>query len=187
MHDCVIVGGGPAGLITAIYLARFRRDARLIDAGGSRAALIPTSHNYPGFPDGISGRELPVEHRQVASAELRIGQCKIVLHPQRMNRARGLHRLDHAQVGERARPESVVGELRDREHHAVDPRRGDRLPQIEDRVTRGRAHRVSDGRVSCGSLRGAVEREDGSDRGDVDGHREEPIDGFRRGCQIEID
>src|SRR5215217_6384512 len=64
MHDCVIVGGGPAGLITAIYLARFRRDARVIDAGGSRAALIPTSHNYPGFPDGISGRELLVRLRE---------------------------------------------------------------------------------------------------------------------------
>jgi thioredoxin reductase (NADPH) len=66
MHDCVIVGGGPAGLITAIYLARFRRDVRVIDAGGSRAALIPTSHNYPGFPDGISGRELLVRLREQA-------------------------------------------------------------------------------------------------------------------------
>ena len=64
MLDCLIVGGGPAGLITAIYLARYRRDARVIDAGGSRASLIPTSHNYPGFPDGISGRELLVRLRE---------------------------------------------------------------------------------------------------------------------------
>jgi thioredoxin reductase (NADPH) len=66
MLDCLIVGGGPAGLITAIYLGRFRRDTRVIDAGGSRAALIPTSHNYPGFPDGISGRELLVRLREQA-------------------------------------------------------------------------------------------------------------------------
>lgn len=66
MNDCLIVGGGPAGLITAIYLARFRRVARVIDAGGSRAALIPTSHNYPGFPDGISGRELLIRLREQA-------------------------------------------------------------------------------------------------------------------------
>ena len=66
MLDCLIIGGGPAGLITAIYLARFRRDARVVDAGGSRAALIPTSHNYPGFPDGISGRELLVRLREQA-------------------------------------------------------------------------------------------------------------------------
>ena len=58
--DSLIVGGGPAGLTSAIYLARFRRHVRVIDAGGSRASLIPTSHNYPGFPDGISGRELLV-------------------------------------------------------------------------------------------------------------------------------
>lgn len=56
--DCLIVGGGPAGLSAAIYLARFRRRALLVDAGFSRASLIPLSHNYPGFPDGISGAEL---------------------------------------------------------------------------------------------------------------------------------
>jgi thioredoxin reductase (NADPH) len=64
--DCLIVGGGPAGLTAAIYLGRFRRSVRVIDAGGSRASLIPTSHNYPGFPDGISGRELLVRLREQA-------------------------------------------------------------------------------------------------------------------------
>ena len=57
MLDCLIVGGGPAGLTAAIYLARFRRATRLIDSGASRAALIPESHNYPGFK-GIGGPEL---------------------------------------------------------------------------------------------------------------------------------
>jgi thioredoxin reductase (NADPH) len=67
MHDCLIIGGGPTGLIAAVYLGRFRRNVRVIDAGGSRASLIPTSHNYPGFPDGISGRELLVRLREQAS------------------------------------------------------------------------------------------------------------------------
>jgi len=58
MIDCLIVGGGPAGLTAAIYLARFRRDTLVVDAGSSRASLIPTSHNYPGFPEGISGADL---------------------------------------------------------------------------------------------------------------------------------
>ena len=58
LFDCVIVGGGPGGLSAAIYLARFRRSVQLIDDGNSRAALIPLSRNYPGFPDGIAGAEL---------------------------------------------------------------------------------------------------------------------------------
>lgn len=56
--DCLIVGAGPAGLTAAIYLARFRRNVTLVDAGESRALLIPLSHNFPGFADGIPGREL---------------------------------------------------------------------------------------------------------------------------------
>ncbi|MFN3451554.1 MAG: NAD(P)/FAD-dependent oxidoreductase, partial [Sphingorhabdus sp.] len=58
MHDCVIIGGGPAGLTAAIYLARFHLDIVVIDAGRSRALWIPTTHNHAGFPDGISGEEL---------------------------------------------------------------------------------------------------------------------------------
>ncbi len=54
-YDCVIIGGGPAGLTAAVYLARYRRRIALFDGGGSRAALIPESHNYPGFPGGVSG------------------------------------------------------------------------------------------------------------------------------------
>jgi thioredoxin reductase (NADPH) len=53
--DCLIIGGGPAGLTAAVYLARYRRRIILFDNGESRASLIPESHNYPGFPDGVSG------------------------------------------------------------------------------------------------------------------------------------
>src|SRR4051812_38936197 len=55
--DCVIIGGGPAGLTAAIYLARYLRRTCVIDDGNSRALLIPESHNYPGFK-GIAGPEL---------------------------------------------------------------------------------------------------------------------------------
>jgi thioredoxin reductase (NADPH) len=41
-----------------VYLLRYRLNIALIDRGGSRATLIPRSHNYPGFPDGIPGTEL---------------------------------------------------------------------------------------------------------------------------------
>lgn len=56
--DALIVGGGPAGLTCAIYLARYRRMVVVVDSGESRAALIPETHNYPGFADGIAGPRL---------------------------------------------------------------------------------------------------------------------------------
>jgi thioredoxin reductase (NADPH) len=57
MLDCLVIGGGPAGLLAAVYLGRYRRSVLVIDAGESRAAAIPESHNYPGF-FGIAGPEL---------------------------------------------------------------------------------------------------------------------------------
>lgn len=74
--DCLIVGGGPAGLTAAIYLARFRRRVLLVDSGASRAALIPESHNYPGFAEGVAGPELLERLRRQAErygATLRSG------------------------------------------------------------------------------------------------------------------
>ncbi|MBM1171006.1 NAD(P)/FAD-dependent oxidoreductase [Microvirga arabica] len=56
--DCLIVGGGPAGLTTALYLARFKRRFAVVDSGTPRAAWIPTSHNIPMFAEGISGKDI---------------------------------------------------------------------------------------------------------------------------------
>ena len=66
MLDCVIVGAGPAGLTAAIYLGRFRRDFRVVDAGASRAARIPLSRNHPGYPEGVRGRTLVARMRRQA-------------------------------------------------------------------------------------------------------------------------
>lgn len=54
----IIVGGGPAGLTAALYLARFHVSVILADAGQSRAELIACSHNQPGCAGGISGPDL---------------------------------------------------------------------------------------------------------------------------------
>lgn len=58
LFDALIIGGGPAGLAAAYYLARFRRRTLVIDGGDSRAAWAPMSHNHAGFPEGIRGVEL---------------------------------------------------------------------------------------------------------------------------------
>jgi thioredoxin reductase (NADPH) len=74
IHDCLIIGAGPAGLVAATYLARFRRDIAVVDAGRSRAARIPTSHNTPGFPLGVSGPRLLQRLREQAAT---YGVCPV--------------------------------------------------------------------------------------------------------------
>ncbi len=66
--DCLVVGGGPAGLTAATYLRRFHHSVAVFDDGRSRAAWIPESHNCPGFPLGVSGPDLLLRLRQQATA-----------------------------------------------------------------------------------------------------------------------
>ncbi len=58
IQDCVIIGGGPAGLTAALYLARFLRSVTVFDGQDGRARMIPKTHNLAPFPDGISGQEM---------------------------------------------------------------------------------------------------------------------------------
>ena len=78
--DCLVIGGGPAGLTAAIYLARFRRRFQVVDAGASRAALIPTSHNHAGFPEGIHGKALLSRMTEQARKYGAVREEKLVNH-----------------------------------------------------------------------------------------------------------
>ena len=59
-REAIIVGGGPAGLTAGIYLKRAGIDAVLLEKGIVGGAPMSTEHveNYPGFPEGVTGREL---------------------------------------------------------------------------------------------------------------------------------
>ncbi len=50
-YDVVVVGGGPAGLAGAFWLARYRRRVRVFDAEDPRNAVTWAVHGYPGLPD----------------------------------------------------------------------------------------------------------------------------------------
>jgi thioredoxin reductase (NADPH) len=66
-YEVLVVGGGPAGLSAAIYLARYARTVALFDSGGGRSSWCQVNYNYLGFVDGIPARELrAVGRRQVA-------------------------------------------------------------------------------------------------------------------------
>jgi thioredoxin reductase (NADPH) len=66
-HDCIIIGGGPAGLVAGIYLRRFHRRTLVIDRGEQRVKCIPKIRNLVGYAEGISGRALLHRLRQQAT------------------------------------------------------------------------------------------------------------------------
>lgn len=57
MYDVVVIGGGPAGLSGALWLARYRRKVRVFDAEDPRNAATWAVHGYPGLQD-ISPQDL---------------------------------------------------------------------------------------------------------------------------------
>ena len=83
--DCLIVGGGPAGLTAAIYLARFHLSVHVVDAGDGRALSIPRTHNHAGFPEGISGQELIARMTDQAQRYGALVSCGRVTRVERRN------------------------------------------------------------------------------------------------------
>jgi thioredoxin reductase (NADPH) len=71
-YDVIIIGGGPAGLTAALYLAREKADTLVIEksAPGGQASVTQLLENVPGFDEGISGAEFG---RRLTSQALRFG------------------------------------------------------------------------------------------------------------------
>lgn len=68
-HHVIIIGGGPAGLTAGLYASRAHLKTILLESmiPSGQAYMAERIENYPGFPDGISGRELIERFTQQAT------------------------------------------------------------------------------------------------------------------------
>jgi thioredoxin reductase (NADPH) len=65
--ECIIIGGGIAGLQAAIQLGRYMHRVLVIDSTDGRSTLCHSYHNILGYPDGVSGqylREIGKKHAE---------------------------------------------------------------------------------------------------------------------------
>ncbi|URM33203.1 NAD(P)/FAD-dependent oxidoreductase [Cytobacillus firmus] len=71
-YDCLIVGGGIAGLQAAIQLGRYKHKVLVLDSNDGRSVICKNYHNILGYPDGVSGpelRELGKKHAESLGVE----------------------------------------------------------------------------------------------------------------------
>lgn len=92
MYDVIVIGGGPAGLSAALYLARYDRSVALFDAGQGRSTWHQINHNYLGFPGGVPARKLrELGYEQLAEYE----QVTVFKHKiERLRRENGIFHAD---------------------------------------------------------------------------------------------
>jgi thioredoxin reductase len=79
-HDVVVIGGGPAGLAGALWLARYRLDTCLVDDDNPRNAPTWAVHGYLGLPDPAPTelRRIGREQARTAGATLLEGTVRTV-------------------------------------------------------------------------------------------------------------
>jgi thioredoxin reductase (NADPH) len=78
LFDCLIVGGGPAGLSAAIYMGRFTRKTIVLDSEQGRSTFEQVNENYLGFPDGIKVKELrDLGRKQAERFGVKFQHCEV--------------------------------------------------------------------------------------------------------------
>lgn len=126
--DCVVVGGGPAGLTAGIYLGRYLRRFLILDGGDPRARWIPVSHNHPGFPAGVSGESLLARLREQAC---RYGAVIETVEVEGLSRDDGLFVLTAGERDWRARTVLLATGVKD-----VEPAIGDVFAAVKQTAVR---------------------------------------------------
>ncbi|MDP4119769.1 MAG: NAD(P)/FAD-dependent oxidoreductase, partial [Bacillota bacterium] len=83
IYDCIIAGGGPAGLSAAVYAARAKLNAVVLERNtikGGQILRTEQIENYLGFP-GILGYEIAekfLEHSEKFGAAFETGKiCEV--------------------------------------------------------------------------------------------------------------
>lgn len=78
LQDCIIVGGGPAGLNAAVVLGRCRRKVLLFDSATYRNQYSHGVHNYLTRDDILPGELLALAHKEVKKYGARMIRRKVI-------------------------------------------------------------------------------------------------------------
>jgi thioredoxin reductase (NADPH) len=104
-YDAIIIGGGPTGLMSAIYLAREGVDCLIVERAGlgGQAGVTERLDNFPGWPEGIGGAELADRLAQQARRfEVEILTAQAVETIETHDGYRDVHTTDGSEYGAHA-------------------------------------------------------------------------------------